>query len=678
MSGLFENTQLALKVAACFGIKIKESVIRYLSACPEYSNIRSWLDDVISEGFMIKVGNSDFKFVHDKVQEAAYSLIPDDEKKNYHYKLGMLLYSITKGNDVDDIIFPIADQINHGIDDLSKQNPGLWLDLAILNEMAGSKAVDCSDYVTAHSYFTISMSLLPPDHWKSQHSFSRRLYLSLAKSAYACSDVEKAQGILQEILGECCCIKDKLPAYYLLVIILNARGEGMNAYNTCKEVLFELGEIVPESVETKESTKMIESTSKMTQNISDADLMGMKEMDENLSTALKFYNLMATVAFFAKPKIFPFLACRMTQLTMEHGVCKDSMMGFVQYATMLSGKNTVKDVQDASRIGKAAMSCLKKRFGAADQLPQYHYMYYGHVAYHTEPFQACADMVRQGFDVGMSCGESGNAFINAIHHIKAALIAGEKLPPLLDRVDYYLDLANQYKHEVTKSYLSIFRETISTLIDKGVSTGSKSNHPKCTTTEKSLKARHTVVEHFQQGVRAFWLGYNERCHHCLGKWGEMKSNIGRMSDNYGIFIQGLNSFHVMKRHKTAKVRGIPKNAISALKAANSTSRWNFRNKVHLLEAENFSYQNDHEEAKASYAAAITSARCSRFIHEQGLACELAGYHYKKMNDLRSAWSFFNQAKQCYAEWGSQMKVDSVTRQMETFQISLASAGKGLR
>ena len=88
-------------------------------------------------------------------------------------------------------------------------------------------------------------------------------------------------------------------------------------------------------------------------------------------------------------------------------------------------------------------------------------------------------------------------------------------------------------------------------------------------------------------------------------------------------------------------------------------------KVHLLEAENFSFNNNHEEAKASYAAAVTSARSSRFLHEQGLACELAALHYKKIGDNKSAYGFFNQAKQCYSEWGSKIKVESVTRQIES-------------
>jgi len=95
--------------------------------------------------------------------------------------------------------------------------------------------------------------------------------------------------------------------------------------------------------------------------------------------------------------------------------------------------------------------------------------------------------------------------------------------------------------------------------------------------------------------------------------------------------------------------------------------------VHLLEAEQFSFQNRNNEAQASYAAAIDTARSSGFIHEQGLACELAGFHFKKSFDLRSAWIFFNQAKQCYIEWGSQMKVNSVSHQLRSLSDYMPGA-----
>ena len=91
-----------------------------------------------------------------------------------------------------------------------------------------------------------------------------------------------------------------------------------------------------------------------------------------------------------------------------------------------------------------------------------------------------------------------------------------------------------------------------------------------------------------------------------------------------------------------------------------------------MEAESFSHHGRQEEAKTSYAAAIISARSSRFVHEQGLACELAGFHYKRIGDHKSAWGYFNQAKQCYADWGSQVKMDDVACQLESFQISLST------
>ena len=104
-------------------------------------------------------------------------------------------------------------------------------------------------------------------------------------------------------------------------------------------------------------------------------------MDERPGISMVFYNVIQSAAYFGKPNMLPFIACRMVQLTMEKGLCKYSIMGFVYYAWALW------DMQDASRIGKAAMNCWEKRYRTTEKLPNLYLVYYGFVAFHTEPLR---------------------------------------------------------------------------------------------------------------------------------------------------------------------------------------------------------------------------------------------------------------------------------------------------
>ena len=244
----------------------------------------------------------------------------------------MSLYPMTKGGD-EKSIFSITDHINHGSDS-SELSPELRLDLAKLNGIAGEVAMNLSDYATARTYFNIAVRLLPTDCWQNIYDLTLRSYLSLANAAYSSGDIEKSSAVLEKILDEAHCLSDKLDAYLLQVEILWYREELEAAYTTGCEVLLQLGESIPDLFSKEETKEIKESTSKMLSGLSEESHLRRKEMGVKEQYILRFYNNISTVSFISKPSMAPLFTCRTVQLTMAHGICKYSCVGFVQYAAM--------------------------------------------------------------------------------------------------------------------------------------------------------------------------------------------------------------------------------------------------------------------------------------------------------------------------------------------------------
>ena len=148
-------------------------------------------------------------------------------------------------------------------------------------------------------------------------------------------------------------------------------------------------------------------------------------------------------------------------------------------------------------------------------------------------------------------------------------MSGERLPTLLEKVDYYLRLANTYQNETAQVYLSFQRETISILMGKG---GPTIDVPD-TASENILAAIY-----FNRVIQAYWQGYSERCQHYIKKCSHF-TNSSPWRLLFITFIDGMNSFQLLKRTSNGKLRSIPRNAIIVLKNMASLSSWNFLNKV---------------------------------------------------------------------------------------------------
>ena len=404
------------------------------------------------------------------------------------------------------------------------------------------------------------------------------------------------------MIRQCHSFEDKLPAYTLLArsesLLLSCReilclhhllltnvgssvlidtGKVSEAYILCYDVLSQLGENIPESMQPHQITEQIDDALKLVRNISSEKLLKMKEMDERHSISMNFFIIMGSAAFFVNPILFQYISCRMVQLTMKHGLCKQSMMGLAYFAMLFGNMNRAKEgVEIATRIGKAAISCLKDRYHASEHLANFYFVYYGIIAPHTEPLQTCADMLRQGFDAGMSLGDSDIAFFNSIHHIRTLIMAGERLPTLSEKVKYYLKMAKDYNNSTATSFLSLYLNTVTILTDNGEISNSADDSNDLPTNNASAKLLGSI--YFQRAVQSYWRGHMKRCQFYTEKYLENVEQISFYS-NFMVFIHGLSSFELMKRNTTTKLRRITKKSIRKLRTASSFSSWNAQNKV---------------------------------------------------------------------------------------------------
>jgi predicted ATPase len=156
LNRLPEAPREALKQLSCLGNRTETGVLMMVQGASE-EEIHSGLRQAVREGFVFYRGGS-YRFVHDRVQEAAYSLIPEEMRAEVHLRIGRLLMSMMPLDELAESIFDIVNQLNRGIALISDRNEKQRV--AELNLRAGKKAKASTAYAAACAYLSIGTALL--------------------------------------------------------------------------------------------------------------------------------------------------------------------------------------------------------------------------------------------------------------------------------------------------------------------------------------------------------------------------------------------------------------------------------------------------------------------------------------------------------------------------------------
>jgi serine/threonine protein kinase len=158
------DTQDALRQFACLGSVADIPMLSIVLEMPE-RKVHAALLEALRQQLIERVAGA-YRFVHDRVQEAAYALIPDRSRAEVHLQIGRLLVARTLPEKRGEAIFEIVNQLNRGAPLITSQEE--CEQLAELNLIAAKRAIASSAYASALAYLTTGAALLPEDSWQNR------------------------------------------------------------------------------------------------------------------------------------------------------------------------------------------------------------------------------------------------------------------------------------------------------------------------------------------------------------------------------------------------------------------------------------------------------------------------------------------------------------------------------
>lgn len=677
-------TQEALKLAACVGDKFALDVLSLVSeksanttATELYLALQAGLILPLSDAYRIplvfdraesiniKLDTSrvSYKFLHDRVQQAAYSLIPEDQKQSTHLKIGQLLLQNTPPDKLEENIFDIVNQLNVGIDTISQQSEKTQL--AELNLTAGRKAKAAAAYEAAVKYLRVAMELLPADCWHSQYDLTLAIYESTAESEYLNINYEYSKNMVDIVIKKSKSLLDKVNVYELQIQSYNAQNRPLEALNTGLEVLKLLGISFPQNPQALNivagliNTKLSLGLKRM------EDLANLPEMtDPDKQAAIRILSGIISSAIQAKPLLVPLLTFRMVNLCIKYGNSPYASIAYVYYGVILC---RVGDISLAYQFGQLAIRLLGK-FPSRSIKSRVYAVFGTFIQQWKTDLKSGLGDIKEGFQTGMETGELEYAAYSLNIYCTYKLSMGERLDLVEQETGKYVKLMQQSQLEMAVQYISVERQTALNLCGKTVEpcnlVGDSFNEFKTLQILIDAKSFMVVclVYNAKTMLNFFFRNYAQAWENSrlFEKYAEAASGLYVVSVNNFYFSLSLLALY------PASGKGEQKQYLKkVLHNQKKMKKWavhapmNYQHKYDLVAAEKARVLGQNTQAMELYDRAIDGAAKNGYIQEEALAYELAGEFYQALGKEVFFQAYLTKAYYGYINWGATAKVKNL-------------------
>jgi PAS domain S-box-containing protein len=683
-----EETQQVLKLAACMGNHFNLDNLAIVTEKPG-SETAADLWEALQAGLILPMSDAykiplveeidsgrpeygdgvasrpqhpiSYRFLHDRVQQAAYSLIPDSQKKQTHLKIGFLLLNSTPPSQIAENIFDIVNQLNMGVEFITNQEKRN--ELANFNLIAGKKAKSSAAYEAALKYFKVGLELLPDRAWQSHYNLIMQLHIEALQSSYINTDFEQAFQLSEVIVLRAKKMLEKVKVYELKVIFHFNQNQFQASLDIGIEALKMLGVTIPKKPNKLIVLMWLIRTKLAVGNKRIEDLAELPEMtDANKIAALRILTHMSPAAFVVAPDMFPLLVFKMVTLSLKYGNAPLSSVGYAQFATIHCA--VLGDMDSGYRYGQMAQALLE-RFQTKLYNSLISLIFNAFIRHWSEPIGESLIGLLEGIQSGLETGDVNNACYCASVYSNYIFLSGEPLESVETKQSQYIQMLVNYKSEFMLDKVRVAAQAVLNLQGKTANpcllVGDKFNEG---TMLPALRESQNNLVIFVLFLCKSWLNY-------VFKDYAKSAEDARIASNYSEAVRGMmyvpmHNFYyslallalypaaskIEQKKKLKKVALLQKK----MKQWALKSPGNYLHKYDLVEAEKARVLGQDEKAALYYDRAVKGASRNEYIHEAALANERAAEFYLARGRNKVAQCYLRDAYYGYIHWGATAKV----------------------
>lgn len=674
---LSDETQQVIKLAACIGDRFNLEVLAIVSEKSLLTTADN-LWDALQAGLILPLSNAykiplffddheqgnfsldeykvSYKFLHDRVQQAAYSLIPEEDKKATHLKIGQLLLQKTARYALEEHIFDIVNQLNIGKELITEVSENY--ELAKLNIIAGKKAKLATAYEAAVKYFTIALELLAENDWQTDYDLMLELYIEAAEAEYLNINFSQASQLSQIAQEKAKTLLDQVKVYELQMQICIAQLEMLEAIDIGLQVLDKLG--VPLFVIQGEESFNFELPQL-------EQLDNMPEMtDVYQLSAMRILKLLCAPAFQAKPDIFPQLILTMINLCIDYGNSALSAFAYGFYGLLMSGTGKL----DAGyQSGLIAIKILEK-FAAKELKAKVYNLFNSNIRSWKEHARNSVAPLQEAVQGGLEMGDLEWGGYCAGNFCAYTFFTEENLETAVQKQRIYLDLVIKIKQEIPINFSAVWRQLgLNFQIpndDNCLLTGESFDESEMLPRLIAAKTGTVLfVFYVAKTILSYqFKKYEQALEYVALAFEQAGSAFGFMQ------VAVLNFYHsliLLANYQSVNVEEQKRYLETVETNQEQMKYWathapmNYQHKYLLVEAEKARVLGEVLTAMELYDAAIQGAKEQRYKQEEAIGNELAAEFYLGIGREKIAKTYMTEAYYVYIAWGAIAKVKDLEK-----------------